>query len=218
VGVATKYLGYICYVYLALDMVFLDDIYLSMEESVNPYSAPRATEEPPALVGVYASGKYVVVEKMGFFPEYCFLTGEKVADEKRCFKKLHFLNPFWALLFFLYVPGWIIYAIISLSCTKQIRVTYSLSVKSRKKLYKKRLFCAIACLPILAAAIFLFLSDDRELVGYGFVAVVVFVIALIISIIICSVMRVRKYKNGLFYITGSCKEFRDQLKQFEPMG
>lgn len=202
---------------MRLDLAFDADITLIMEEPINPYATPKSIQEPSAIEGVYASGKYVVIGEMGVLPEYCFLTGERVTSEKRRIKKLQYLNPAWSLLLFAYIIGWITYFVVSLSCRKKTRVTYSLSYKGRKKLYKRRLIGLFLYLPIMGVAIFLFSTGDEELISYGFVAVVVFVVALIVSLIMGSVMRVRKYKNGQFYISGSCKEFRNQLTQYEAM-
>jgi len=200
---------------LKLDLLLCSASNSVVKEPVNPYAAPEAIIKDPIVMNFEpeVSGKLIVVDKKADLPEYCFLTGEDVSPEDRLNKSLYFVSSLWVLLIFLGIIGIIIYIVINLTTRKKTFVCYSLSKAGKKNLAKKRLIGTTVSLFILVAAVFAFMQVTEEMIKFGFVGIVLFTIALIISIYKGSVMRVRKYKNGRFYLSGSGQGFRDRLLQ-----
>ncbi len=189
-----------------------------MQELENPYAAPKAVLEN--LNGVddimEVSGKLIIVGRNAELPECCYVTGEPITTEKRRAKKLHYTNPYLALLILLGIIGIILYVVISASNKKSVVVKYNLSKEGKKNLNKKRLFGSLLCLLFLIGGVFCFAQADQEIVPFGFLGIMFSIVTLIVTISIGTVMRVRKYKNGLFYLSGSGQKFRDYLMRHQP--
>ena len=189
-----------------------------MQELENPYAAPKAVLQDPKgrNSDVEVSGKFIVVGRDADLPKRCFVTGELITTEKRQCKTLYYVNPYLALLILLGGIGIIVYVIISVSNRKKVFVRYSLSKGAKKKLRTKRLYGSIICAALFGLSLVAFSQGSEEMIGYGIFGIALFIIALIVTISIGTVMRVRKYKNGLFYLSGSGQKFRDYLMRHQP--
>ncbi|MGJ8656284.1 MAG: hypothetical protein ACSHX6_07525 [Akkermansiaceae bacterium] len=187
-----------------------------MEEPVNPYDPPKSVQYPDMVEGGQVSGRFIVVGRIVELPKYCFLTGAKVTWEKRRAKKLQFVDPNWALLIFIPVIGIIIYAITCHINRKITLVRYSLSDAGRKKLFNRRLFWVSMSVMLLGSSIWAFNYGNEEKVGYFYSCAFGAFIAFLIACYRGAVMRVKKYKDGRFYIAGSGKRFRDLLQKQQP--
>jgi hypothetical protein len=184
-----------------------------MQEPVNPYATPEAIMNYSSATTeiLEVSGKLVVVGTPVELPEYCYISGEPVTTERRFSKTLYYINPLLVFLILLGIIGIIVYVIINYTTRKRVVVHYGLSVNGQKKLKNKRICGTLISLVILAGAIYLFMQDDLDLIGLGFFGIALFIIALVITLSISTVMRVKRYSNGRFYLSGSSEKFRENI-------
>ena len=186
------------------------------QDTHNPYTTPQAETilSPSAQVDprtFYVEGKLLVVSHGAELPNLCIKTGIELPDAKRKKKTLYWAHPAWA---FLLLTGLIIYLIVYLCIRKKVTFTYSLSKQAKRKTLGMVLACLFLTFGSLAASIFFFSANDPtgNYDMFGAAGIVLFIIGLIVTAMVSGPFRVKKHKDGWFYIVGAGKEFLRALE------
>ena len=179
---------------------------------LNPYSAPRVNDAPPALPTsslYYRQDNLLVIRDGAVLPPRCIHTNRPVGPQdwtKRV--KITWTPPWvWVLI----VIHLLIAVIVALCINKKAHLTYSLSREARGRLIKRRGIALLIFFVGVAGVIASLISLQGNLSGgLAILSGVIALVALIV-LVITNAVSVKKHADGWFSIKGCSPEFLNSI-------
>lgn len=170
-----------------------------MEQPLNPYAPPAATEggyqsqAPGAGTQYWFEGEELVAHKGAHLPDVCIYSGEP-AGEGRINKKLQWYPPWVGALVIISAP---IAVIMMLVLRKQGELSYCIGAQAKKRRTTGILIATVGSIALMGIGIVGLANDVPVL---GILGMLGFVVALIAGIVMAQLFQVKKIDDAMIRI------------------
>jgi len=170
----------------------------------NPYRSPAAAIHTATRTPTLrAEGNYLVVSSDARLPPRCIKTNQPVTDDDAVRRNLYWCSP-WVVPLIL-VSGCIMILVYFL-VRKKITLTFGLHPDQRRR-YRRRMIVTVLVL-VGSVAVMPMASESGPML---ITVLVNFCAAVAYLLLGTSPVSVGKYRDGLFWISGCCREFLDEI-------